>query len=504
VLFILISSVVFYTTNRNNIERLIFTLLFGLAGTLSFAAFSTAVGFIPDDWSACRIAVPLSLLNGQHLYSDLVNAPSNCFFYLPVGAWMYLPAALIAKLTHSVSACLSGGWMETLLLYISPILILLQRSNRLFIERYFIFLLFIILTFSTASLRYAATMIHVDAVGIALAGSAVTLVLPSASLRTPNKSHVILSGGLLGLSMLTKQTLWAPITLLALAFLIFSAKLEKKLFIISFVVVLTAAFSIALSVENPSLMWLYAFQSATHVPQATSFLAALKIFLHVNFPISISLIAIFCFYHFCNNGDQKSLMLQLLIIAIGLVSSLFSIYSFTKFGADVNHFSFPIYLLLILIVLFFLEVDFFILKISSLSWFSFIAILISFPFLYSYLKTNCGSYLWINNPHQIAYNYITKYGSDKIYFPWQPIGSLLQKKSYHLDQGLKFESINHTGNRPACNMKEFLPTGNFKIAVRPFGASSYLAQSLNAKVSKETIPELPGWIIYNLSSEAFK
>ncbi len=472
----------------------IFPVIFALAGLLVFASLTTAAGFIPDDWSACRIAVPLALLNEQHLYSDLNNNPANCFFYLPAGAWMYLPAAAIGKIAHSVSLCLIAGWSETIILYFLPILILLARSTRPRIEKTYFLLIAIILTFATASLRYVATMIHVDAIGISLSGCAVAMLIPGRTLVSLNRYFVALSGSLLALSLLTKQTFWPPIILLFLMLLWLISKNHRWCYLISFSITAISLLLLTATLENPHFFWLFAVQSASHVPQVASFSKSIQTFFLVNYPVFVPAILVIGGVVL---GGIKSFRIEKgwwVLIFISFLSSPLGIYSYTKAGADVNHFAFSSYFLLFSLILFFL--------ISELHarppemFFSGLIILISFFSLASYLKLNCGPYLWMNNPHQIAFEYQKKHGSNEIYFPWQPVGSLLLNNSFHLDPGLRFESINSTGKRSDSNLCNFLPPGNFKIAVRPYGAPSYLVELLHAKVSSEAIPELPGWTIY--------
>jgi hypothetical protein len=67
---------------------------------------------------------------------------------------------------------------------------------------------------------------------------------------------------------------------------------------------------------------------------------------------------------------------------------------------------------------------------------------------------------------------------------------------YHLDQGLLFEKINNVGQRSESNLTNYLPKKPFKIAVRPFGAASFVSESEESeKIPSNNIPDLREWNI---------
>ena len=70
------------------------TLIGGILSTLSLWNLCTALGYVPDDWSANRLSWSAGLIKGYKLYLGNLG-PSNGYYYPPIGAWFYtLPAAL--------------------------------------------------------------------------------------------------------------------------------------------------------------------------------------------------------------------------------------------------------------------------------------------------------------------------------------------------------------------------------------------------------------------------
>ena len=104
-------------------EAWIFHGLIGLFGGLASLGLLTAVSFIPDDWNACRLSWSGGILCGYSLYSGEAG-PSNGFFYPPVGAWFYIPAAALGLLFKSAQISLFIGWLMSLLCMLLPIFLL--------------------------------------------------------------------------------------------------------------------------------------------------------------------------------------------------------------------------------------------------------------------------------------------------------------------------------------------------------------------------------------------
>lgn len=94
--------------------------LTGLLGALASLGLLTAISFIPDDWSACRLSWSGGILCGYSLYSGEAG-PSNGFFYPPVGAWFYIPVAALGLLFKSAQIALFLGWLMSLLCMLLPI-----------------------------------------------------------------------------------------------------------------------------------------------------------------------------------------------------------------------------------------------------------------------------------------------------------------------------------------------------------------------------------------------
>ncbi len=72
---------------------------------------------------------------------------------------------------------------------------------------------------------------------------------------------------------------------------------------------------------------------------------------------------------------------------------------------------------------------------------------------------------------------------------------LASGKMYHIDQAIFYEEVNGMHSRAEENIDMFLPKRPFIIALRPFGAPSFLADKFQStKIeSLQSIPELLEW-----------
>ena len=477
-------------------------ILHGLTGLLASRAsllLLTAFSFVPDDWSAVRMAVPLSLFYGYPLYPDINSDPANCNVYLPLGFLHYIPAAFLGFVLKSPSVCLFFGWITSLVLYFTPLLILIYRLTNETRYKIILFLLAIIITFSVAPLRYVATMIHVDALSIFLLGGALCLVFPNGKLHDLGKYSYSIFGVLLGASLFVKQTT-IPITFLILLLtLIKFPKLISKVSL-SFLISLLFFGLFSCVFLDFKLIWFYCFELASKTPQVSSVLESISAFLKYNYQLIILLAVLLFFQNRRLNLSIYSGIKNknfLFLAPVFIVSILLSIYTFTKWGADSNHFILPSYLMLIFIIFLIGNLISVKLTLHKFAIISF-AILSVFAGMKSYLSTYCGWYLWVNNPHEISYKVSLSF-PEKFYFPWQPIGSLMAKgKFYHLDPGLQMDPITKSANYSQATIAKFIPSSPFFIAVRPWGRESYLVQKLNGSLidSSELPQEIKSWNVY--------
>jgi hypothetical protein len=468
--------------------------LTGVLASLSSLLLLTAIGFIPDDWSATRMSVPLSLLYGYPLYSDLASHPANANFYLPFGFLGFLPAAYLGYLFNSPSVCLFLGWATTMLFYFSPFYIFIRRfklNNKIKLN---LFLLCIVITLSTPSLRYVATMIHVDAAGFLCIATALSLTLPISSNAIPSKVDFVIAGIALGISVFIKQTFW-PIALVVFILIIFYYRNASKKFIISFFITVISCICLIVALFDIRTIWNYAFNAASSAPDGCSVGQSLTAFFNINWPILLVIAFLFCLLFYYRSGSLQRPFKDAVfgIVIISLCAFPLSVYTFTKLGSDSNHFIFPSALLLFLLLYCLSQI----LKNipQNNSCFLFVIILSLFP-SYTYLKTYCGWYLWVNNPHEVAYRVCKKYADHSFYFPWQPMASLLAYgKMYHIDQAIFYEEVNGMHSRSPENINMFLPKRPFIIALRPFGAPSFLADKFQSTEieSSQSIPELLEW-----------
>jgi hypothetical protein len=242
-------------------------------------------------------------------------------------------------------------------------------------------------------------------------------------------------------------------------------------------------------------IWNYAFNAASSAPDGCSVAQSLNAFLNINWPLLLAISFLFFLLFYYQSGSLQRPFKDAIIGTIIIIFCAFpiSIYTFTKLGSDSNHFIFPSALLLFLLIYFLSQI----VKNKLNNNISFLVVIIVFLFpLFTYIKTYCGWYLWVNNPHEIAYRVCKKYADYSLYFPWQPMASLLASgKMHHIDQAIFYEEVNGMHSRSPENINMFLPKRPFIIALRPFGAPSFLADKFQSTEieSLQSIPELLEW-----------
>lgn len=497
VLFLIlgVASWVFLGKREKSKDALAEYGLIGLLGALASMLLMTAFSFVPDDWSANRIAVPVSWLYGYPVYSSLENDPSNCNFYLPFGFAGYLPTALFSYFVKSPSFCLLSGWIQTLAFYFIPFIILLSRLKLNRARFVSLLLLGIVISLSNPALRYVATMIHVDAFGIFSIGTAVALLFPIVN-NELTKQEFIISGCLLGLSFFIKQT-FIPFSILLILWAVFWYRANSINMLMGLLTTTVCGIIVTSFVVDVRLMWLYGYESSSSVPNVRGFADSFVEFNKICWPFYLMGIVLVWFIGY-QSIFKKGWAAFILIL--GIISSLFSIYTYTKAGADVNHFALPLYLFVLLILLLIAQKNTSPAE-TSIKFGRVLCIcgLLSIPQALIFLNTYCGWYLWVNNSHKQAHEFLIKNPGTQIYFPWQPLASLMvNEKMYHLDQGLYYEESSKMNIRSKKILNEHLPPKPFTIAIRPFGANAFLSEKLNARPTGKSCEYLLGWGLYKV------
>lgn len=464
----------------------------------------TALGFIPDDWSACRLTWPGSLFFGYHLYMGN-EGPSNGFFYPPFGAWFYLPAAALGILLHSAIVALVIGWLMSIGCIFAPIALLLWLLNR---ERSLSGLTIVIslgmsacLVFGTPQLRYVATMVHVDSPAILFMALSMILILPI-GLRDHGVElpRMLLAGCLLALGVFSKQSVWPILPGLILATVLFHNVKSIVFLILGALLTGVLLLGVLLSIENWAeayrMIWKWPVRQIAITPVGT----ILQQFTLSNLPI----LGVWLTLWMCggtsrrlhNTAVQQAVMI---LVLLALWMTPFAVMTRMRIGADWNHLAIPSYLALLSIVLLIPRAMEMLLSSHSIS--AIVASLLILGILggmvIPYLSSNCGWYLWIQNSHEQAMKWEKGKAalSQRIYFPWQALSTLLEeRKLYHLDDCLRYEE-SAGWSRRYDTLDRYFPKSPFQVAIRPFGAPSYLVEKLGLGITK-SIPELPGWSIY--------
>ena len=436
----------------------------------------------------------MSLLYGCHLYPDLENEPANGYFYMPMGAWAYLPVAIIGKLLKLPTVTLFFGWVMTLVFFFAPIIILIRKLNLTVLWKILIFLLTVLLVFSNAPMTYVANLIHVDAPGICFVMSALVVLLTIEGTNKRTKlSTAAISGILLALAILTKQTYW-PLVALILAWAILTIR-EIKTLLLTFAGVALLLMGILFFFEKPQLVYQFAIKAALSAPKGVSYTESGMIFLKVTYPLILIEAALLTLAT-ARCSIHKHLKSIILLIGAAIVMTPLAIHTFTKVGADTNHFIIPEYLLLLSIIITIastVEVQ------KDNAFYPMLAtgfvLLIACWMLTPGLRAGWSYRFWFNNCADTAFRYDLKHKGE-IYFPWQVLSTLMAEgRMYHIEGGLIFERMFKMRERSNANLKEFLPNKMFKMAVLlPFWPSYLVDQE--GLVETSGSPELPGWAIY--------
>ena len=510
VLFLLwgVASWIFLGKREKSREALAEHGLIGLLGALSSMLLMTAYSFVPDDWSACRLSWSGGLLKGYHLYSG-DNGPSNGFFYPPVGAWFYIPAAAAGIFFQSAQASLLIGWSMSLICILSPIIILLWRLKKIYSSTWnsiiICFFLGIAFSLSLPQLRYLATMVHVDSPSALFLGLCIVLLLPLSDKDKFVAVRILVGGVFFALAALTKQSVWPIVPVLGFGIIIFYGSNNAIKFLSSSLItllVILILFYIAGENFNEaySMLWRWPMNQASITPISE----CLKQTIILNIPIILSMIALGLVSIKTGiklNKNYKTIHSFIFLVLAGLWMIPFSILTRTKIGADANHLALPSYLFVFSILIL---INYLCNYISKNSIYKYACIFCVFAFVglaaIPYIKTYCGWYLWVNNSHAQALNYERAHSlegdkASKVYFPWQVFSTLIATgKLYHIDDCLRYEEA-AGWKRSKESLMKYLPQEPFQIAIRPFGAPSYLVEKSEFSTTASN-PNLLNWKIY--------
>jgi hypothetical protein len=482
-------------------QRVLFSLLFGVTTTCAVMAIITAIGYIPDDWSANRLTWSGGLFYGYPLYPG-EKGPSNGFFYPPLGAWFYLPSAGLGILLRSPTVGLVIGWCMSLGCVFTPIAFLaylIRKYHNVSLMATFLSLTIAIsIVFASQPLRYVATMIHVDAPSLLFLGLSIILALPLGSIAGKFALRRFQwAGCCISLAAFSKQSVWPLLPLIIVSIAILhghhNAINAIKYAIISSLVLLT----LMLLFENGSEAFRMICQLPSHQLIATSALAAIKQFSLSSIPFFTLMMILFA-GAICKcplDPMLKKSAAVFFLFAFWMIP--FAIMTRMRIGADSNHLAIPLFLALLGVMTLLPPM------LSDLfhSQVTFVAALISLGIsvllvvsLTPYLEQYCGWFLWSHNSQEQALYYELSHNK-RAYFPWQIYSMLLAEgKLYHLDDCLRYEA-SAGWKRSDDSYRRFLPDEPFLIAIRPFGARSYVAQEEGYHEVAPS-PSLQGWNIY--------
>jgi len=339
-------------------EAWIFHGLTGLFGGLASLGLLTAVSFIPDDWSACRLSWSGGILCGYNLYSGEAG-PSNGFFYPPVGAWFYIPAAALGLLFKSAQIALFLGWLMSLLCMLLPIVFLLSRAKSIShftlstpaaLSCFLVGLCFIL---ALPQLRYLATMVHVDSPAAVFLGISVVLILPLSDSKNYPATLFLASGSLFSLAAMTKQSVWPIVPVLAVGLVLFHGwKNTLKFALAGIATLILVAVCFLFSGEN----FYEAYKMVWHLPMRQASITPIgecfrQLWL-LNIPLlAASAVLILILISKKIKLERNCLKSILFLLALGVWLIPFSILTRTKIGADSNHLALPSFFILMALIL---------------------------------------------------------------------------------------------------------------------------------------------------------
>jgi hypothetical protein len=455
-------------------QRVILVACAALAGGTFAAGLMTVVALAIDDWSACRLMPAVAILYGYPLYAT-ANDPANGFLYGPFGAWVYLPAATVAKALISPSWGLWAGILTSFLLMCAPVARLISSGTSIPGFKWLAAILAASLFVALPPLRYVAFSIHVDAVG--LASSALAIVSAAMASRTRLRAAVW-CGLFIGLAVFSKQTF---IPAGGVCFILLSLTGPAALLRagIAFILLITTVLAVlAIGGSMAGMLDLYVKFFYGVPSRMTLFESVIEMIP----PLAIQGAVILVVWIAAGaNCPQIRKWPQLLIkstdarISFGL---LFAAIGFIPVGAvtsqsiggDVNHYAIAIYFLLLLSVYWLACIPREISEHSRVPWLVCLALMIPTVATLPYLQKFPGWYLFHNNFLEHAMEY-SKENPGTVYFPWQPLSVLLAEgRLYHFGTQLSDELL---VGRPRHSREQYLahlPGENVPVALRPYGA----------------------------------
>jgi hypothetical protein len=457
-------------------------------------ALFTALGFIPDDWSANRLSWSAGLLRGHPLYTG-EKGPSNGFFYPPIGAWFYLPAAFFTLKYQAPWVGQLLGWCLSMACVFLPFFLCIRSSRESSLPaRILAMLLICCLVMATPPLRYVATMIHVDAPSILFAGLALLLFQKRAPFTSVN---LMTAGVLLALAAWSKQSTWPLLPAFLTAVMLLSGWRAACRTLLAIVAGFLLLSCISFFFESPSEMARMIWYLPLRQQSVTPLSVVISLFFRESWPVLLLSVGVTCWVMIVKSsfvGRQRRSSLAMFLLAAWMVP--FVIMTRTKLGGDSNHFALPLFFMLMGAASLLPQI--FDTMLASHRFeapqiiMSFFLLLLPLLALAPYVSTNCGWYLWTHNSQQQAMERL-RHPHDGLYLPWQILPMLIADgRLYHIDDCLRY--ANGMGwQRSRESLTRFLPAPLVVIAIRPFGAPSYLADRPAPQGDPD--PILPGWAI---------
>lgn len=495
---------------RADISILLRVLLcaFGsLAMAITAAGVVVILSLSIDDWSACRLLPSMGILYGYPIYA-LANDPANAFAYGPVGAWIYLPAAIVGKACDSVTAgLLSGILLSLILMIVPPLLLLLQRSKNLCLLMRSVTAIIVLACFvSLPPLRYIAFTIHADAIALFCGALAVIAGANATSKSGWGAASAFASGSFLALSVMSKQTMIPMVGVIGLIVILLGAKKSLQA-ALGFVFVMSLVTLIVWFTDSLEGMTFFFFQFFLGVPVRMSALDAVRETLPW-LTISFAIFALVLAAGWVSSREAAGtkpetrwasitvpnlMLLGFLVAAIGYIPV--GVMGAKSIGGDVNHYGISLYFFLMATAALIAVIPTIKYRLVSTVFLA-AALLLSSVKSLEHIPRFPRWYLFENNFLEQA-RIFSRMHPGEIYFPWQPVSVLLgEGRLYHLGEQLHYEKLVGLPPRPTEEVVAHIPENLRGVAIRPHGAK---ANVLDIAFPEYTLSKsealLPNWTI---------
>jgi hypothetical protein len=471
------------------------------------------------DWNAARLAPTIALVRGYGLYYGSEAGPVSGFIYGPLGALVFLPAAIAESPT---TAILIAAGIATGLFFLPILWLLIGESwgkPQNLIANLGIFLCFCFFCLDSPPLLYSSFSIHVDSP--ALGFGAIACGFLYFRQQKECVKPLIWSAIFAVMAVWTKQSILPILIALPVYILITDGKRYFNRYVVCLAIAFigfTAFFTLIFGYENlffnliaipknhPAWWWV-----PKDLVGATKMVYSLwRDLIRTCFP---SLIVILACSYFLMTKDFPGIRKWLdqnrwtLFVIVGVFLAPAAIAGRIKIGGDINAFSFTTYFIMAGAAM---AVSKCINQPENIEQaenrkdesLAFVSKLIINALLLLFLLVQIPTFYFseqlnglATNAQQVAYEYAKKYPGET-YFPWNPLTTVMaENKLFHFSNGLDDRELGGY----ALTDKHFrsaIPEQVKRVALGFNPQNDYVMKYLKEFNRKVEVSELPGWTVF--------